>query len=146
LTHLTTQHRDLRAAREARRDEPGAADFYYGEMEMRRYTAQAWSMERMVLTGYWLLSGYGLRAGRALLTLVVALLAGAVLFQRFGLTAPDPSFSDALLVSGESATSLFREEPSGLTARGEAIQVVLRLLGPGLLALAAVAIRGREKR
>ena len=29
-------YRELRKGREDAKDEPGAADFYYGEMEMRR--------------------------------------------------------------------------------------------------------------
>jgi hypothetical protein len=34
-------YRALRKGREDVKDEPGAADFYYGEMEMRRHARQA---------------------------------------------------------------------------------------------------------
>lgn len=51
-------------------DEPGAADFYYGEMEMRRNSTATPAWERVILFLYWLLSGYALRASRALLALV----------------------------------------------------------------------------
>ncbi len=61
----------LRKGLEDRKDEPGAADFYYGEMEMRRRAAEPWSVERSILTLYWLVSGYGLRAWRAVAALVM---------------------------------------------------------------------------
>jgi hypothetical protein len=63
-------YRELRKGREDSKDEPGAADFYYGEMEMRR-AATPRSFEKALLLLYWLVSGYGLRASRALLALVI---------------------------------------------------------------------------
>jgi len=59
-------YRDLRKGREESKDEPGAADFYYGEMEMRRFDKTKPRAERLILWLYWLISGYGLRASRAL--------------------------------------------------------------------------------
>ena len=72
-------YRALRKGREDIKDEPGAADFYYGEMEMRRRArplsagnpdgqsgaTSRGRVERGILTAYWLVSGYGLRAWRA---------------------------------------------------------------------------------
>jgi hypothetical protein len=55
-------YRALRKAREDSKDASGASDFYYGEMEMRRKHERG-----ALLLVYWLLSGYGTRAGRALL-------------------------------------------------------------------------------
>ena len=67
-------YRALRKGREDAKDEPGAVDFYYGEMEMRRHARGNGSnrprapsrgrVERGILTAYWLVSGYGLRAWR----------------------------------------------------------------------------------
>jgi hypothetical protein len=54
-------YRALRKAQEDGKNEPGAADFYYGETEMRRHATSRWSVERAVLTAYWLVSGYALR-------------------------------------------------------------------------------------
>ena len=72
-------YRELHKGREDAKDEPGAADFYYGEMEMRRHDPGTPTAERLVLWAYWLLSGYALRAWRALAALVlVVILAGAV--------------------------------------------------------------------
>jgi Pentapeptide repeats (9 copies) len=69
---LVGVYRQLRKGREDAKNEPGAADFYYGECEMRRHAADTPWAEKAILTAYWLLLGYGLRAGRALLTLLAA--------------------------------------------------------------------------
>ncbi len=89
-------YRDLRKGLEDSKDEPGAADFYYGEMEMRRLAARrrrhqsnndgnaivprsSWA-ERRLLDAYWTTSGYGLRAWRALTALTLLLVTCAALF------------------------------------------------------------------
>ncbi|MBL7553549.1 pentapeptide repeat-containing protein, partial [Frankia sp. AgB1.9] len=72
---LQVLYRQLRKAFEESRNEPGAADFYYGEMEMRRAAARRGRrLERWLLNAYWATSGYALRASRALgcLALVIA--------------------------------------------------------------------------
>ena len=59
-------YRSLRRGLEEAGDSPGAADFYYGEMEARRHGAKRQgsrsgrttaSGERAILTAYWLVSG-----------------------------------------------------------------------------------------
>ncbi|GLX01165.1 hypothetical protein Misp02_52510 [Microtetraspora sp. NBRC 16547] len=62
-------------------DDRTATDFAFGAMEMRRMAA-ARPAVRMVLGAYWLLSGYGLRTGRALawLVLVTAVAAAGLLW------------------------------------------------------------------
>lgn len=86
-------YRDLRKGLEEAKNEPGAADFYYGEMEMRRLVgrkptgspaatrrrASSWA-ERALLNVYWAFSGYGLRASRALATFAVMIAAAACLY------------------------------------------------------------------
>jgi hypothetical protein len=140
-------YRDLRRGQEARRDEPGAADFYYGEMEMRRRSADA-PGERELLTLYWLTSGYGLRATRALAALLLTVAVFTVAFRYVGFD-PDPSWTRAVLFSAESTSSLFRVPATPgveLTQVGEALQIPLRLLGPLFFALMLLSIRGRVKR
>ncbi|MFC7900255.1 hypothetical protein ACFUV1_08875 [Streptomyces griseoincarnatus] len=84
-------YRQLRKAFEDGKNEPGAADFYYGECEMRRHdTTGTTTGERPLLWGYWLLSGYGLRASRALTWLVAAMSLTVLLLMAFGLPARDP--------------------------------------------------------
>lgn len=88
---LAPVYRALRKAFEDGKNEPGAADFYYGEMEMRRHdrinTPRA---ERGLLHAYWMLSGYGLRASRTLGWLAAAMLLTIVLLMGFGIPQDDP--------------------------------------------------------
>ncbi|MET7718663.1 hypothetical protein [Streptomyces sp. NPDC005407] len=84
-------YRQLRKAFEDGKNEPGAADFYYGEMEMRRHDRTGTPPgERGLLWGYWLLSGYGLRASRALVWLVAAMSATVLLMMGLGLPDSAP--------------------------------------------------------
>ncbi|WP_311713618.1 pentapeptide repeat-containing protein [Streptomyces doebereineriae] len=78
---LSANYRHLRKSFEDSKNEPDAADFYYGEMEMRRNDRTRPRSERYLLAIYCLVSGYGLRAGRALVWLaftIVATLTGLV--------------------------------------------------------------------
>ena len=68
---LAGLYRQLRKAQEDAKNEPGAADFYYGEMEMRRKATTTPAGERAILWLYWLISGYGLRALRSLAALAI---------------------------------------------------------------------------
>jgi hypothetical protein len=97
-------YRALRKGREDNKDEPGAADLYYGEMEMRRHARrlgarQAWQghqrgrwatlkAEHAILWLYWLTSGYALRASRAVLAWALLVLVGAAAFAGFGFKPP----------------------------------------------------------
>ncbi|MFE2828592.1 pentapeptide repeat-containing protein [Streptomyces sp. NPDC059271] len=84
-------YRQLRKALEDGKNEPGAADFYYGECEMRRHdTTGTPKGERRLLRGYWLLSGYGLRASRAFTSLLAAMTLTVLLLMLFGLPTHDP--------------------------------------------------------
>jgi uncharacterized protein YjbI with pentapeptide repeats len=138
-------YRSLRKGREDTKDEPGAADFYYGEMEMRRFDKTKPQAERLILSLYWLVSGYGLRASRALLSLLVTILVFAALLYAWGFPS-QRSFLDAVTFSAESTTSLFRAPDRPLTLAGEWLQIGLRLLGPLFFGLALLSLRGRVKR
>ncbi|MFJ8787373.1 pentapeptide repeat-containing protein [Streptomyces sp. NPDC102476] len=87
---LAPVYRALRKAFEDGKHEPGAADFYYGEMEMRRHADDIPRSERWLLAAYWALSGYGLRASRALAWLGTAMLLTVVLLMAFGLAQDTP--------------------------------------------------------
>ncbi|WP_331761754.1 pentapeptide repeat-containing protein (plasmid) [Streptomyces anulatus] len=87
---LAPVYRALRKAFEDGKHEPGAADFYYGEMEMRRHADDIPRGERRLLTAYWALSGYGLRASRALAWLGAGMLLTIVLLMAFGLAQDTP--------------------------------------------------------
>ena len=143
---IASVYRALRKGREDAKDEPGAADFYYGEMEMRRAAASGW--EKALLTLYWLVSGYGLRASRSLAAFAVVVTVFAVPLYWWGFRAALASeLGGAFVYSVESATAFFRGPgPEQLTEWGRVFQVCLRLLGPALLALTVLAVRGRVKR
>jgi hypothetical protein len=87
---LAPVYRALRKAFEDGKHEPGAADFYYGEMEMRRHADDIPRSERSLLIAYWALSGYGLRASRALGWLAAAMLATVLLLMGFGIAQDSP--------------------------------------------------------
>jgi hypothetical protein len=147
-------YRALRKALEDRKDEPGAADFYYGEMQMRRYSgvhSQPGAPPGRPLVSllwlYWLVSGYGLRASRALLALAITIALGAVLFALVGFQQDKPPEAGFVVFALESSISLLRQPGSeNLTVAGHIIQIVLRIAGPLFFGLALLALRGRVKR
>jgi hypothetical protein len=172
---LAAIYRSLRSGREQRSDEPGAADFYYGEMEMRRqsrYTEdaalsskppykapslEAWTgydntrrtplAEQFVLWLYWLVSGYGLRASRALAALAITIAVGAGLLWLFGFDDQQEPESGPLVFAIESSIGVLRApERDILTDAGNIVQIVLRLAGPLFFGLALLSLRGRVKR
>jgi uncharacterized protein YjbI with pentapeptide repeats len=87
---LAITYRALRKALEDRGDAPGAADFYYGEMDMRRHSPGATHAERGLLYAYWLMSGYGLRGSRALASLVLIMAMTVLVIMLFGLPSNTP--------------------------------------------------------
>jgi uncharacterized protein YjbI with pentapeptide repeats len=140
---IASLYRALRRGRERERDEAGASDFYYGEMEMRRKGARG--SDRLLLWLYWLIAGYGLRASRALAALVLTLAVLAVPLSLWGFR-PDQSYGRALLFAAESSISLLHAPVENLTAGGEVVQITLRLAGPLFFGLAVLALRSRVKR
>jgi Pentapeptide repeats (9 copies) len=149
---IASLYRQLRKGREDSRDEPGANDFYYGEMEMRRRSGRRG--ERLILWAYWLVAGYGLRASRALLALAITILLGALLLSQWGFrhgshhSALGLSYGRTLLFAVQSSISLLRAStpPGPETAGGQVIEIILRLAGPLFFGLALIALRGRVKR
>jgi uncharacterized protein YjbI with pentapeptide repeats len=141
-------YRSLRKGREDNKDEPGSADFYFGEMEMRRRGSAGF--ERAILTLYWLVSGYGLRASRAVAALAITVALFAVGFSELSGFDPDQRFWKSLLFSAESTSSLFRApgppEGAELNDEGHVLQMGLRILGPLFIGLALLALRARVKR
>ena len=146
---LAVMYRQVRAVLEEARNEPGAADLYYGEMEMRRAAGRRdarWG-ERWLLGGYWLVSGYGLRSSRALAGLAGLILAAAVVLRYVGFSGETSRFGQCVLYAAGAVVSLdLGNVPSVLTSWGDVVRLVLRIGGPFLLGLAALAVRGRLKR
>ena len=100
-----------------------------------------------MLTAYWLVSGYGLRAWRALAWLAGITAVFALAFHLVGFTRPPQpaTYWTSLLYAFRSTISL-TDNDATLTAWGQLLQALLRLTGPVLLGLALLALRGRVKR
>jgi hypothetical protein len=142
---LSETYRALRRGREGASDAPGAADFYYGEMEMRRLGARA-KVDRLLLTAYWIVSGYGLRASRALLAYALVVPAVALALDRWGLRS-GAAFDQVLAYVLATTTVLARPEtPLELDTFGSYLQVFSRLVGPALFALMVFSLRSRVRR
>ncbi|MFD5861012.1 pentapeptide repeat-containing protein [Streptomyces chartreusis] len=99
---LASIYRQIRKAFEDAKNEPDASDFYYGEMEMRRHDLSRPRAERRLVWAYWLISGYSLRASRALgwLVLCIALTALSLIFWGLPNEDPKPVVKGAGLSSG----------------------------------------------
>jgi len=139
---------------------------------MRRLVAGGF--QRYLLQLYWLCAGYALRALRSLATLAIILVLSALAFSTWGfrtnpqtvlrptsfdipdrriiyspqsLPAPSSGIWDGFTYSLQSATSLLRTpEERPLTRFGVLLQVALRVVGPVLVALTALAVRSHVKR
>ncbi|MFF1322867.1 pentapeptide repeat-containing protein [Streptomyces chartreusis] len=93
---LSLLYRQLRKALEDDKNEPDAADFYYGEMEARRHDRGRPKAERFLLALYWAFSGYGLRASRSLMWLMGAVAGTLLSLTLWGI----PKESDTSMLTG----------------------------------------------
>ncbi|MFF2776451.1 pentapeptide repeat-containing protein [Streptomyces sp. NPDC058052] len=98
---LAPVYRKLRKSFEDGKHEPGAADFYYGEMEMRRHADDIPRSERILLIAYWALSGYGLRASRAMGWLLLSMTITVLVLMLWGLPKSDPKPLSTGTVEGQ---------------------------------------------
>jgi uncharacterized protein YjbI with pentapeptide repeats len=97
---LAPVYRQLRKSFEDGKHEPGAADFYYGEMEMRRHADDIPRGERRLLAIYWALSGYGLRPSRALGWLLAAMTLTMLVMMLWGVPKTDTPTSSTGTLTG----------------------------------------------
>jgi hypothetical protein len=101
---LAALYRSLRKALEDGKNEAGAGDFYFGEQEARRRAVRTSPVERAVLWAYWLISGYGQRASRAVTALVGVVTVLTVVLITCGLPASGPT---------SQSTTVTRVTPGG---------------------------------
>jgi pentapeptide repeat protein len=142
---LARIYRGLRKSLEESKDYAGASDLYYGEMEMRLRARSTPPADRCIIALYWLLSGYGLRASRSLLALALLLAIFSFLFAAFGFV-DDESMLDGFLHSARAAALFPQSDEIDLTQAGQVFQIALRVVGPALIGLSALALRARIKR
>lgn len=169
---LARIYRGLRKAREDMRDAPGAADFYYGEMEMRRLEAREelrhwrgvgpWALHAgsyLLLELYRLCGGYGVRPSRPLLLFTILTVLAALWVDAGGLihhlvtvagvalpktVAAD--FGQCLVFVLRSALLLPTSTEVRAGTGAEWIQIAARVLGPLLVGLFAFGMRARVHR
>jgi hypothetical protein len=140
VSQVAAVYRDLRRSLESKSDMPGAADFYYGEMEMRRWGAQRGLFERGLVWGYWLLSGYGLRAHRALFWWLMLVAIAAYFMTSGGFAFDEPSLERALVFSVRASLPGVSTVEK-LTLLGQWIEIALRVFGPLMIVLFLLSVR-----
>ncbi|MDA2807056.1 pentapeptide repeat-containing protein [Nocardiopsis suaedae] len=111
-------YRSLRRALEENADQPGAADFYYGEMLFRARAVSTPPAERAILWAYWAFSGFGLRALRSLAALAVLVAVTTAVLAGWGIPAEGPQQQVAFTLppgaSGGQVTAEVDKPPSDL--------------------------------
>jgi uncharacterized protein YjbI with pentapeptide repeats len=142
-------YRALRKGLEDAKNTPAAAGLYYGEMEMRRAYAPWYSPIRWLLVGYWAVSGYGTRASRSIgLFLCLALLTGTALLNED--LFPRRVAHESSFRAGATAVGMLIRlttiPRTALPTTGLAIQIAAGFIGPIVLGLAILALRGRLHR
>ncbi|WP_328406387.1 pentapeptide repeat-containing protein (plasmid) [Streptomyces sp. NBC_00390] len=114
---LAPVYRRLRKLFEDGKNEPDAADFYYGEMDMRRHDPKRPRAERALLALYWAVSGYGLRSSRALGWLLGAMSATVLVMMLWGIPTDDPKPATTGRLTGQKI-SLTTDKPDPLDPTG----------------------------
>jgi hypothetical protein len=169
---IAAMYRGLREAMEHSSNTGRKGDLSFGEMEMRRkYTSSG--LERTSLWLYWASSGYAQRPWRPLALLAVAVIAGFFVIVSVGLQAVPATSYSVLNLHGSSTYSVISKQEaaakppllltlvgtvfstvritpptslvSGLTSTGQSVLGVFGIVGPFLLGLALLSIRGRVR-
>ena len=126
-----------------------AGDFYYGEMEMRRLDRGGSWTDRLILTLYWITSGYGLKAWRALFCLAGTISIIGPLISRYGYPTPTtgerPGWVDGMLYALQTSVPSSGVS-ADLTRVGVLLDVLVSILVPVLFALGVLAVRSRVRR
>jgi hypothetical protein len=151
---MASIYRQLRVNLEGKGNRPASAFFYRGEMDSRRRAARGqrrWA-EWGWLSVYRIVAGYGLLVAPPLLWFVTAWIVATVVFLTRGLVVlhgdeyVSASWWQAASFTLQSMLSVFRPPDAVLGLGTTIVQVTLRLLGPILLGLAALAVRDKVAR
>jgi hypothetical protein len=156
IEHL---YRQLKQNYEDQRDYERAGDFHYGEKEMRRKNPElSWGLW-LLLTLYWLVSGYGERFLQPLLWAAGLFVVSTVLYLSLGLEGIHPGNQKhilSLLQGGDwlqAAHYSFRtmvflstSDLATPVSYARVVYTVQSLFSPLFLGLSALAIRQKLKR
>ncbi|MFE9766720.1 pentapeptide repeat-containing protein [Streptomyces sp. NPDC005808] len=143
IQNIAATYRQLRKAFEDGLNEPGAADFYYGEMEMRRRDEHASRSERGLLHAYWALSGFGLRASRAIGWLAASMAVTIVLMMGCGLPnqAAKQTATGIASAPGKETTLVIEVPKQNLTIPFDKRWTLSRLERSGRIVINSVIFR-----
>ncbi len=153
--HIEQLCRQLKQNHEDRKDYERAGDFHYGEKEMRRKNPQTHRGLQLLLTLYWLVSGYGERYLRPLIWAAGLLVVCAVLYLFLGLHPKNGGAALAWTSLGDWLRSAFYSfrvmtllRPDDLAPVGYAklVHAFESLVGPLIIGLFGLAVRQRLKR
>jgi hypothetical protein len=149
---IASIYRRLRSNLEQSNNRPAAGPFYEGEMTARRAASSWRSADWWTISMYWAMSGYGLRAKRAFSWFIVIALIGTAMFMLNGFDLdPSEGVLEASWAAGftftvRSMVSFFSPPEADLGVAGEWVQIMLRVLGPLLIAQVVLAVRERVAR
>jgi uncharacterized protein YjbI with pentapeptide repeats len=156
LFRIEKIYRQLKQNYQERCDHERVSEFHYGEKEMRRKNPTTGLALRCFLTLYWLLSGYGERYLRPLISAAILLVSSTFLYLKLGLHPKDASLapfaltntSDWLRAGHYSFRVMTLLKPDDLIPSDNAqwINTIQSILGPVLFGLFALALRQRLKR
>jgi len=151
--HIERLYRQLKQNYEDQKDYERASDFHYGEKEMRRANKKGSPRGlRLLLTLYWLLSGYGERWVRPLMWAAVVF--GVTTFnywwwdflQSRGSAPGPPEWWEFCLYSLQVMLLMKPSQLTVIGCGGRIIYILQSILGPLILGLFALAVRQRLKR
>jgi hypothetical protein len=153
-TLLAQACRRLSANAEENREYPLANEFHYWSMDALR--KQGWRSLGLIGSLYWALSGYGVRARRALAVLLAIVVVFAVLYMLLGPNALQVSSASnpvqALEYAGQavvyslSTVARLNPEPKPDPGLFQFLVTIEGILGPLQIALLALAIRRKVMR
>ncbi|ETX04030.1 hypothetical protein [Candidatus Entotheonella palauensis] len=159
-------YRELKQNYEDRRDYERASDFHYGEKEMRRQNPSTPWNSYILLTLYWLVSGYGERFLRPLIWAGVLLIMSTLAYLHWGLI-PAAKIATGLpgefVLKGDTMQVAWSDWPKALDFSfrtmaflkptdfvprefAKVVYTIQSLLGPLFFGLLALAVRQRLKR
>jgi uncharacterized protein YjbI with pentapeptide repeats len=161
--HVENLYRQLKQNHEDHKDYERIRDFHYGEKEMRRKNPSTSTGLRVLLTLYWLVSGYGERYFRPLIAGGILLLLSTVgfLLPSFGLKLKlDDGLRVLDLTSAQGiwdwlaaahytfrVMSLLKPDELAIPlGHSKILFTIDSILGPILIGLFALAVRQRLKR
>lgn len=138
-------YRQFRSGLESSKAAPAAADFYYGELEMRRLAAGPKSFEGVLLWCYKRIGGYGVRPGPPFLAWIALILISGGALWAGGVTIADKSETAITFVLRNSG-DLFGAPAGGLTGLWAIFMLVERVVAIALVSLGVFALRSRVQR